>query len=187
MKKLLMAVTLLWSVSGFTHAHLNTSTGVIPRKDAIGNIPSGLKSGPCGGLTRIANPPQLQPGQQLTVTWEETIQHPGRFEIYFSQSNEQNFQLLATIPDTQDDQNLPHEYSTTVTLPNVTCTGCTLQLIQVMMENPTSPSMYYNCADMKLGTGTSTTPTPSPTPGTGPSPTPSPTPALPLPPADCSH
>ena len=182
MKKLVALLTLLWSINGWTHAHLNSSTGVVPRKDNIGNIPSGLKTGPCGGLPRIANPPTLQPGQQLTVYWEETIQHPGRFEIYFSQANEQNFQLLTTVQDTQDDQNLPHQYNTTVTLPNVTCTGCTLQLIQVMTENPASPSLYYNCADMKLGTGTSTTPTPSPTPGTSPTPT-----SSPLPPETCSH
>jgi len=41
-----------------------------------------------------------------------------------------------------------HEYSTTVTLPNIDCTNCTLQLIQ-FMYNDDQP-YYYQCADITI-------------------------------------
>ncbi len=45
-------------------------------------------------------------------------------------------------------------YSATVTLPNVECDNCTLQVIQVMYDKPpyTIPGneMYYQCADLVL-------------------------------------
>jgi hypothetical protein len=125
----------------------------------------GIKVGPCGGLTRVAQPAILLGGQNITVTWEETIHHPGRFEFYFSQAGDANFTLLKTVENTQNDNNVPHQYSTTIALPNVSCANCTFQMIQVMTENPASPTNYYSCADMQLTASASspvTTPTPPP-------------------------
>ncbi|MEK6555618.1 MAG: SCE4755 family polysaccharide monooxygenase-like protein [Bdellovibrionota bacterium] len=143
-KILLSLVILLSPTLTFAHTRLKPSTGILPR-----STNSGIKSGPCGNLPASLNPPLLTGGQQLLVTWEETIEHPGRYEIYFSQANDSNFTLLATIPDVQGGA-MPHQYSTTVTLPDVNCDNCTLQLIQVMTENPANPSLYYSCSDMKL-------------------------------------
>lgn len=141
--KLIFALILLTPLAE-AHTRLKASTGVLPR-----SMNAGIKTGPCGAYPKSLNPPTLTGGQQLTVTWEETIDHPGRYEIYFSEANDTNFVLLQTIPDVQGGT-LPHQYSSTVTLPDVNCTTCTLQLIQVMTENPANPSLYYSCADMNL-------------------------------------
>jgi hypothetical protein len=101
-------------------------------------------------------------GQTITVDWEETIYHPGRFEFYFSESGDQNFVLLKTVQNNQNNQILPHQFSTTLTLPNVVCQECTLQMIQVMLENPAAPSNYYSCGDMELKSNGLPPPTPTP-------------------------
>lgn len=156
MKMILFALLFVSSVAG-AHSRLKASTGINTR----GTDP-GVKTGPCGLYPKVT-PAVLTSGQTLTVTWEETIHHPGRFEFYFSQAGEANFQLLKTVENTQNDNNVPHQYSTTVTLPNVTCDSCTFQMIQVMTENPAAPTNYYSCADMQLKAAGTGTPTPAPT------------------------
>ncbi len=142
-----------------SHARLRNGV-VIPR-----STNPGLKTAPCGGVARTATSAQLVAGQTITVTWEETIQHPGRFEFYFSPAGDANFVLLKSVPDTQDGTNdLPHQYSTTITLPSTPCTACTLQMIQVMTENPAAPSLYFSCADIQILSATGPTPVPTPTP-----------------------
>lgn len=155
----ILIIVVLLSHASFAHSRFNP----------LGNIPgrstaSGLKTGPCGGINRTATAKALASGQAVRVDWEETIQHPGRFEFYFSQSGDSGFSYLATV---QDDQNNPipaggpnHVFTSTLTLPNVTCTDCTLQMVQVMTENPASPSYYYSCADIQLSPSTAATPPP---------------------------
>lgn len=157
-----------FSSISFAHSRLKASDMIKIR----GNDP-GVKVGPCGNLPRVAQPAVLNPGSTITVYWEETIYHPGRFEFYFSEAGDQNFVLLKSIPNTSAGTPLPHQFNTTLTLPNKTCTACTLQMIQVMTENPNNPTNYYSCADMQLK-ATTTTPDPTPT-----DPTPAPTPADP--------
>jgi hypothetical protein len=157
MKMILLSLLLASSVAG-AHSRLKPSTGINTR-----STDPGVKTGPCGGYAKVA-PAVLTSGQTLTVTWEETIHHPGRFEFYYSNAGEANFQLLKTIENTQNDNNVPHQYSTTVTLPNVTCDSCTFQMIQVMTENPAAPTNYYSCADMQLKAAGTATPVPTATP-----------------------
>lgn len=164
-----LLVCLVFSLEAFSHARLKASPGVVPR-----STNAGIKSGPCGGLPRVAMPAQLIAGSTLTVTWEETINHPGRYEFSFSSAGDANFQLLQTIPDTQDGGGLPHQYSTTLVLPSQPCAACTLQMIQVMTENPASPSLYYSCADMSLSAPGGPPPSPTPTPSPGPTASPGP-------------
>lgn len=151
-------LTLLVTQNLYAHARWTLNGAVVPR-----STNSGIKSGPCGGLARTATPKIFQAGSNLTVQWEETINHPGRFEIYFSPAADASFTLLKSVTDIQDDGNTPHSYSTSITLPNTACTDCTLQLIQVMTENPSSPTLYYSCADIQLTSG-SASPTPTPAP-----------------------
>lgn len=160
MKTLFVLSVFLFSVQVTAHAHLVASSAVAPR-DPNGNS---IKVGPCGNVARISTPATLTAGQTITVNWVETINHPGRFEFYFSTGNDANFVLLKTVTDTQDSGALPHSYSTTLTLPNTTCSACTLQMIQVMTENPTSPSNYYSCADIVLQAAPGATPSPQPEP-----------------------
>lgn len=160
------------------------------RFDPTGNVPgrslsSGLKLGPCGGVARTLTPKILQKGSSVRVDWEETVQHPGYYEFYFSEAGDASFQWLGTVNDNQDGAivgGVSHKFSTTLTMPTVTCTSCTLQMIQVMTEDPAAPSNYYSCADINL---TDSSPGPSPTPAPTPTPTPTPTPASPPSPSDC--
>lgn len=165
--------TLLASASiSMAHSRLKASDMIKIR----GNDP-GIKVGPCGNLARVAQPAILNPGSTITVYWEETIYHPGRFEFYFSEGDDKNFVLLKTIQNTSAGTPLPHQFNTTLTLPNKTCAACTLQMIQVMTENPNNPTNYYSCADMHLKS-TTTNPDPTPT-----EPTPSTSPVE----TDCNH
>ena len=167
----LMAAIASFGVKALAHARLKTAGGIVPR-----STNAGIKIGPCGGVARLANPAVFPPGATITVEWEETINHPGRFEFFFSPAGDANFQMLKSVPDNQNGTNdLPHQYSTTLTLPNTPCTDCTLQMIQVMTENPAAPSLYYSCADIRLQAG-ATMPTPMP-PTTQPPPTTGPTPS----------
>ena len=130
-----------------------------------------LKNGPCGASndSRTTNDSlvtTLKPGDKITVRWRETVQHPGFFRIAFD-SDGQNFTLPGSasngdgvtilaekIPDKSGANNL--EYTYEVTLPNIECTKCTLQLVQVMTTSPPpyeegpGKDLYFNCADLVL-------------------------------------
>lgn len=159
---LLLVPTQLWA-----HARL-----VFPQPR---NNSSSIKNGPCGGLARSLAPTVVQAGSVMTLQWIETIDHPGRYIFSLSTANDQGFNLnvLATIPDLQDGgAGLPHMYTAQITIPNINCPTCTLQLIQSMEENPAAPSYYYSCADLNITQAAvppppAPTPTPVPTPGSG--------------------
>lgn len=141
---------------GYAHARWKLDGIVKPRSDA-----TGLKVAPCGDAPRTTTPAVFTPGATITVEWEETINHPGYFRIAFSRTGDQNFDsyiLADNILDTQNDANTPHFYSRQITLPDLACTDCTLQLIQYMTENPAAPTLYYSCADINLGLPSSAPP-----------------------------
>jgi hypothetical protein len=65
--------------------------------------------------------------------------------------------MLDLIPDVQG--SFPaagRRYEQVITLPNIECTNCTLQLTQMMTDKPpyttalTSDDIYYQCADLVL-------------------------------------
>lgn len=131
----------------------------------------------CGDTTtpRQANPKVAAPGSKYTVKWTETIDHPGHFRISFSMNNGTDFVVPPTstgttmgmptvlvdlIPDVQG--NFPiagRPYTQEITLPNVECNNCTLQVIQLMTDKPpyttdaASDDIYYQCADFILTNG----------------------------------
>ena len=128
---------------------------------------SKLKSGPCGvtGDKRTSSLSLIttfKPGETITVSWRETVQHPGHYRIAFD-SDGQDFPmpgaavpsgvtlLVDNIPDKTGSNGLA--YSQQVTLPNVECSNCTLQLIEVMTTAAppyAASDLYYNCADLVL-------------------------------------
>ncbi len=133
----------------FAHARLRAD-GIVPPR----NNSSGLKSGPCGGLARTNNFVTLTAGDTITLTWEETVQHPGRYEFSVSMANDANFVRMLVVPDIQDSSaDLPHQYSAQFTVPNIICDACTFQMIQVMTEDPNNPRNYYSCSDIKIVAG----------------------------------
>ena len=171
---ILLLATLMFSIEVHSHARLKTDSVTPPR-----NNNPGLKTGPCGGVARTATPAILTGGDTIELKWEETIQHPGRYEFSISLANDQSFIQLLIVPDNQDTNNdLPHQYTALLTIPNISCTDCTLQMIQVMTENPANPRNYYSCADINIVSAVTPTPTPIITPTPTPIITPTPTPPV---------
>ncbi len=120
--------------------------------------------GPCQNFnTRMATPIQLTPKQQFTFQVQETINHPGRFYVQFSQAGDQNFWLpanqLALVQDPGNRLTTP----VTFTVPDVNCNTCTFRVLQEMDDQP--GEYYVHCVDVNIGTVASTPP--PTTPGTG--------------------
>lgn len=146
---LLPAFALSLSALAMPHAHSHAQwapNGLTPpRTDR-----SDIKSGPCGAA-RTDTPAVLQSGSTVTVSYLSTIFHNGDFRIAFSEANDMGFDgnvLADGIIDYRDEAERTHE----ITLPDVECDQCTLQLIQVMRDrNP--PTNYYSCADITLVRG----------------------------------
>jgi hypothetical protein len=141
-----------------------------------------LKAGPCGvtGSTRGSNVTVLAPGATIDVKWTETINHPGHYRISFD-ANGQNFTVppdfndfsLTTnvlVDNIPDRSGLMLTYSKTITLPNIQCENCTLQVIQMMTDKPPygdGNDVYYQCADIALRAGAPTPDAPGPTSDAG--------------------
>lgn len=163
-------LSIAFSETAFAHARILSTVNLKARSTS-----SALKTAPCGGVGRTATPVVLAAGSVLVVNWEETVDHPGRFEFSFSAAGDNNFVPIksgtgadSTVIDSQNGTaGLPHQYSTTLTVPAANCSACTIRLIQVMTEN-NPPSLYYSCADVQVTGGTSEPVTPTPPPGTTP-------------------
>jgi hypothetical protein len=163
----LLACSLVASVAPVAHAHITLKS---PAKRPGGDI----KVGPCTGAARGASPTVLEPGATIMVTWDETIQHPGHYRIAFDVDGE-DFpvpaaydDVAATLPfdagngvtilaDDIMDKSGPifgaTPYEAMVTLPDVECETCTLQLIQMMTEKVPygdGNDIYFECADIAL-------------------------------------
>lgn len=140
-------------------------TSPLPRIAGVNG--SGLTTGPCGTARTAAQPvtmPPLTPGASLTVTWSETINHPGCFHVDFSAAGDLNFVPLAILPHSTAAA-LPRPYSTMVTLPTAPCAACTLRVRQIQLAaDPvagtcpeTGITTYFSCANVVLGTGAGAT------------------------------
>lgn len=114
------------------------------------------KTGPCGAMAIVNGPNLYTAGANVTVSWKETINHPGCFVVEWSKDNNATFTNLATVKHTTVGA-LPRPYSTQVTLPTGTCSSCTLRLIQWMLADDLQPcppstvpanSQYFSCAEM---------------------------------------
>lgn len=147
------------------------------------------KSGPCGGDcdSRSSNVTVLEPGSTITVRWTETVDHPGHYRISFDDDGADAFEDPATADDIQENPTFPvlldgiedrsggGQYESQVTLPDIECDNCTLQLIQVMTDASKAPygdgnDIYYRCADFTLRRGAGNGdagPTPAPDAGPG--------------------
>ena len=120
--------------------------------------PDEIKIAPCGGVGPTsaggAQRTRLQAGSTITVTFKETIQHPGYFRIAFSPDGLTGFDehiLVPMIADTDGE-----DYSAPVQLPTTPCDACSLQLIQCMdatLPPVASCNNYYSCSDIVLTAG----------------------------------
>lgn len=119
----------------------------------------------CGltGSTRSANPTVYAPGETITVQWNETIDHPGHYRLMFDLDGEDGFPFPVGLDDELEGvlaNYIPDRagggiYTQEVTLPDVECDNCTLQLIQVMKAAPpyVVDDFYFQCADITLAVG----------------------------------
>lgn len=128
---------------------------------------SAQKTGPCGsGDSERGQPTTFQAGETITVVWEETIDHPSHYRISFDPDGHDAFEDPPTMMDfysndavlldeIEDEENAVQEVE--ITLPDITCDTCTLQLVQVMYDKPPyepgTNDLYYQCADLVLVRG----------------------------------
>jgi hypothetical protein len=128
----------------------------------------------------------FRPGQTIEVTIDEKIPHPGHYRVALAIEDRSELPPAPAVTtvgsdpcgstEIQDppifpilaDNLLPHTepfdgpQTFTVTLPSdVTCTRCTLQIIEYM-SNHGRPCFYYHCADIAIQ-GDLETPTKTPT------------------------
>jgi hypothetical protein len=135
------------------HARWKSDSVVSPPRSLNDN----LKSAPCGGTTKGSNPRKYRGGESINLEFEETVNHPGYFEIHLLGKDDKPVQgvpsPLLKIEDNQNTQvesGKPHQFKATLQLPAVDCAECALQLIQVMLDNPQAPSNYYSCSDISI-------------------------------------
>ena len=161
-----MAVCLLTVVSTTASAHiiLTSHDSRYGRRE--------IKQGPCGrrGGMRSENVYTYAPGQTIVLVWDEFIPHPGHFRIAFDADGDDDFVDPADYDDflTNEavllDNLFPHDrggamsdWTQEVTLPDIECDNCTLQLTQMMTDKPPyeigTNDLYYNCIDLVLRRG----------------------------------
>ena len=155
----LITIILLLVLPTSVMAHVRwTIDSVTPPR----NNSTGLKTNPCGGISRTDRSTIFSAGQTIELEFEETINHPGHYRIAFSPAGDLNFDsyvLVDNIPDITN--NGP--YTQEVTIPMQICSECTLQLIQVMTTNinPQPSDFYYSCSDIEItNPGDTTAPLP---------------------------
>lgn len=170
MKNLLAALTCCLAVPALAHIKL-LSPDNFQITDTFG---SPNKAEPCGGAGTATNMvTEVVAGSTLTVTWSEPILHPGHFRIGIAQapadfstptpvlSNANTNCASAPIDTTPSyptivDGLFPHtaanpggNWTTTVTVPMMSCDHCVLQVMQFMSSHA-PPCFYYQCATLKI-------------------------------------
>ncbi len=169
MRSLLVGCVLVAS-SALAHIKLSVPPS-FQVTDALG---SPNKAAPCGGPGTATNTvTTVEAGSQLTVTWLEPILHPGHFRIGIA-TNPADFVTpvpvltgngtncstapIASSPayPTIADGVFVHtaasptgSWTTTVTVPMVSCENCVLQLMQFMSSHG-PPCFYYQCATLRI-------------------------------------
>lgn len=122
------------------------------------------KEYPCGmaGNPPGANAPTvLQAGDTITVTWDEFIDHDSHYRISISNAGDDAF-INPTAFDDFDNSptvvldNIPDPagaaaHQADIMVPDIPCSPCTLQLMQVMYGGTFGAgSLYYQCADIVI-------------------------------------
>lgn len=132
-----------------------------------------LKIGPCGQAmgqnARTQTVTEFTPGETITVQVSEYIPHPGYYRVAFDVDGDDDFPIRAdmdSLDSANDDSETVHPVGDVillydfdkndnieVTLPNVECDNCTLQVVQFMYDkigNSLDDEYYFQCADIRL-------------------------------------
>jgi hypothetical protein len=133
---------------------------------------------PCGPTSASNVVTAAQGGHPISISLNETVLHPGHYRAALSINSRSElppdpmvvvdsggYSISAAIespaqfPVLADDLfdhisgTIPIPFQTTLTLPNVTCDKCTLQIIEFMAQhgpNPGGGYYYHHCADLKI-------------------------------------
>lgn len=147
----------------------------------IEGFDTGIKSCPCGlgGSNRTCNVAEdgsdpdrstdrvrtYEAGSTITLRFDEYVDHTGSYRVAFDPdgADMQDFDaniLVPLVADPSGGMGNTGEgsiWEIEVTLPDMTCDNCTLQLIQAMhgdqvnpVTNPAPLSTYYACIDLEL-------------------------------------
>ncbi len=127
------------------------------------------KTGPCGaadGGEPGSNIYVYEPGETLSISWNEFINHPGHYRLSFDEQGSDSFVDPATaderysnetvLLDGIEDLSGVSEYEASITLPDTECDVCTIQLIQLMTDKAPygdGNDLYYHCIDVRLVEG----------------------------------
>jgi Lytic polysaccharide mono-oxygenase, cellulose-degrading len=123
------------------------------------------KAGPCGAVPRTTKCTSYEAGATIPIKWMETVSHEGCFQWALSTTGtDTNFTVLQQIADPAGGAGTV--YPGTLKLPaGVTCKDCTLVVRQLMIskaciggttnvapfQNDLDASVYYSCADIRIG------------------------------------
>jgi len=133
------------------------------------------KTEPCGSTTgpESSAVTTVQAGSKLTLVWTETVFHPGHWRIALTADRTQ---LVTPTPVVVADNCVsapiettptapvildgvfehtvpsPTNYQQEITVPDMACERCTLQLIQFMSSH-TPPCFYFHCATLRIVQG----------------------------------
>lgn len=126
------------------------------RYDDMKGPPCGRGDGTDGRTERFT---RYAPGEAITVRFTETIDHTGSFRIAFDDDGADADDFDATVlwQDEDPENESGKQWQADITLPDVECTNCTLQLQQIMTTSstPSVGQIYHQCADLVLGDGDS--------------------------------
>ena len=142
--------------------------------------PCGGTSADAGTPTAMIT--KVQGGQKLHIKVKETVYHPGHYRIALAVNSraelpadpeattrqtdrgEQSVSgkvmspvappvLVDGLWDHHDRSTIANPWETDITLPNITCEKCTLQIVQFMEEhgrNRDGDFTYHHCADLQI-------------------------------------
>ncbi len=156
-------------------AHLDL-TSPVPRESGrvvIGSETNGnLKEGPCGQLEngRTERVNVFSPGETIVVAWVEYVNHDSYYRVAFDAEGDDDFPAFAgpgvaaeghdpraycpvdghTILAYELEDRRGGAYEIEVTLPDIECERCTLQVIQYMYGRGRQQPYYFQCADLAL-------------------------------------
>lgn len=145
-----------------------------PAARAPGRPDTALSRGPCGqraNARREEGVHVFRPGQAIDVVLDVYVQHVSYFRVAFDADGDDSFSDRPSMPSdpaADDPTLLPaadgelildyiqdrtggvERIEREITLPDVECERCTLQVIQFTYGLPLASATYYQCADLVL-------------------------------------